>query len=94
MICGDDPRIKHGKPSPDIFLLGLDMIGQDVSTQNVLVFEDSPAGVEAGLNANMQVVWIPDENLAIDPKLAPRCAQVLKSMAELKPEDYGLPPYE
>lgn len=57
------------------------------------MFEDAPAGVLAGLNGNMRVVWIPDPNLAIDEELRTRCDEVLGSAEEFVPEDYGLPPY-
>ncbi|KAJ1341851.1 hypothetical protein BSLG_003505 [Batrachochytrium salamandrivorans] len=67
VVCGDDPHIKKGKPAPDIFLAAAQAIGNTLQApRTCLVFEDSPAGVLAGLNAEMQVAWIPDVNMAVD----------------------------
>ncbi|OQR88100.1 haloacid dehalogenase-like hydrolase domain containing 1 [Achlya hypogyna] len=98
IICGDDPQVQHGKPAPDLFLHAAHALGCPASVDNAdnhvcLVFEDAPSGVLAGLNAKMQVVWIPDANLARDPALAARCARVLSSMEEFDPSAFGLPPY-
>jgi HAD superfamily hydrolase (TIGR01509 family) len=43
VICGDDPRVLNGKPAPDIFIQGLATLG-DAPRNQVLVFEDAPAG--------------------------------------------------
>ena len=68
-ILGDDPRIPQGKgkPAPDIYLLALQTVNQDlrekgekeVAREECLVFEDSVAGVEAGRRAGMRVIWCP-----------------------------------
>jgi len=46
-------HVAHGKPAPDIFLYAAERISADPSV--CIVIEDSPAGVEAGVNAGMQV---------------------------------------
>ncbi|MEO1658188.1 MAG: HAD-IA family hydrolase [Pseudomonadota bacterium] len=46
-------HVAHGKPAPDIFLYAAERIGADPSV--CVVIEDSPFGVEAGVNAGMQV---------------------------------------
>ncbi|KAH9297393.1 hypothetical protein KI387_029075, partial [Taxus chinensis] len=52
IVVGDDPEIKQGKPSPDIFLVAAKKF-EDPSIQvdNVLVLEDAPSGVAAARNA-------------------------------------------
>lgn len=54
VVCGDDPEIKKGKPSPDIFLTAQKHLGNPPA-ENCLVFEDAINGIEAGLAANMHV---------------------------------------
>ncbi|ORY38132.1 HAD-like protein [Rhizoclosmatium globosum] len=97
VTCSSDGHIQRGKPAPDLFLAGANSLGlqTDVgkNNKNCLVFEDSPMGVKAGLVANMNVVWIPDENLTLDEDLVKRCVKVLRSMEDFVPEEFGLPPY-
>ncbi len=65
-ICGDEIAGK-GKPEPEIFMRALELIsqrGEEVSPRAVLVFEDSAAGVEAGLAAGYRVCMIPDSRLS------------------------------
>ncbi|KAK5791766.1 hypothetical protein VI817_007075 [Penicillium citrinum] len=72
-VLGDDPRIGkgRGKPLPDIYLLALETINEDlrskgeveIKPEECLVFEDAVPGVEAGRRAGMQVVWVPHPGL-------------------------------
>lgn len=48
--------VENGKPDPEIYLLVAREL--DVAPAHCLVIEDSPAGVEAGLAAGMQVVAV------------------------------------
>ena len=43
VVNGDDPRIGHGKPAPDIYLLAARELG--VGPEGCLAIEDAPAGV-------------------------------------------------
>ncbi len=61
VITGDDPRLRHSKPAPDIFLLAAADLGIDPAA--CLVVEDAPAGVEAARAAGMQVVAVPDPGM-------------------------------
>ena len=72
-MLGDDPRIPKGKgkPAPDIYLLALETINEnlrdkgekEIRREECLVFEDSVPGVEAGRRAGMRVVWCPHPEL-------------------------------
>lgn len=47
-------QVKRGKPAPDIFLYAASQM--QVDPENCLVIEDSHAGIQAALAANMQVI--------------------------------------
>jgi sugar-phosphatase len=49
-------EIRNGKPEPEGFLHAAERLG--VAPQECLVFEDTRPGIEAGLNAGMQVVGL------------------------------------
>jgi HAD superfamily hydrolase (TIGR01509 family) len=46
--------VKNGKPAPDLFLYAAEKMG--VTPKQCIVIEDSPAGIDAGIAANMQVI--------------------------------------
>lgn len=56
IVTGD--QIVNGKPSPDIFLKGLELSG--FKKDEALIIEDNNVGVEAGLNSGIEVIMIPD----------------------------------
>jgi len=55
ILIGAD-RVTHGKPHPEGFLAAAAAL--NVAPENCLVVEDSPAGIQAGLTAGMQVLGV------------------------------------
>jgi pseudouridine-5'-monophosphatase len=87
IVTGDDPEIKFGKPSPDIFLIAAMRLG--VRPSQCLVLEDSPSGVIAGRLAGMSVVAVPGASL--DLELYQSANQIITSLAELDLRSWQLP---
>ena len=90
MVTGD--QVEKAKPNPEIFKLAFDKFGygaDDVAPEEVLVFEDAPLGVKAGLAAGMKVVMVsprpPDEEL--------RPHQYMPSLFYFSPEHWGFPAF-
>jgi len=48
--------VERGKPAPDCFLLAAERLGKNI--QDCLVFEDAPAGIQAGESAGASVVVV------------------------------------
>lgn len=81
-----DPEVKFGKPAPDIFLIAAGRFKDKPDSSKCLVFEDSPNGIKA---ATMQGVMVPDS--IIPPEKRTEATIVLESLADFKPELFGLP---
>jgi pseudouridine-5'-monophosphatase len=85
IVCGDDPRVRKGKPAPDIFLAAAEGLG--AAPEACIVVEDSPLGVAAAIAAGMKVIGFPD------PRMDRRrfdCADfVVNSYEELRRLDLG-----
>lgn len=77
VVCGDD--VKHGKPSPDIFLKAAERLGHLPAA--CVVIEDAPQGIEAALAAGMKVVGLRSE-VACDLS---RATRVVGSLADASP---------
>ncbi|CAE6471200.1 unnamed protein product [Rhizoctonia solani] len=108
VVCGDDAAVKQGKPAPDVFLYAAKQAGfpevglgeeplsevEKATRAQGLVFEDATSGVIAGKRAGMNVVWIPDPNLAALTTADELGAdETLRSLEDFIPESWGLPPY-
>ncbi|KAJ0965652.1 hypothetical protein J5N97_026790 [Dioscorea zingiberensis] len=91
VVTGDDPEVKKGKPSPDIFLAAARRFEGTVDPRNILVFEDAPSGVAAAKNAGMSVVMVPDPRL--DVSHLKEADQVLCSLSDFMPMEWGLPTF-
>ncbi|KAF8392895.1 hypothetical protein HHK36_021135 [Tetracentron sinense] len=123
VVLGDDPEVKQGKPSPDIFLAAAKRFeGGPVDPHKILVFEDAPSGVAAAKNAGMLqfdkqtaedlvacafavaevlvssvsccrfAVMVPDPRL--ESSFHEAADQVLSSLLDFNPSDWGLPPFQ
>lgn len=55
-ICGDE--VTKGKPNPEVFLKSCQKLG--VNVDEAIVLEDSEAGIQAGYDAGIKVICIPD----------------------------------
>ena len=71
-----------GKPNPAVFLSTAKML--NVNPEKCLVLEDSKAGMNAGINANMRTIVIPE--LGTSPKWANIGYKKLKTMLEFNLE--------
>jgi len=89
IVTGDDPEIKQGKPNPDIFLVAADRL--NVAPENCLVFEDSPAGIEAARAAGMVAIAVPDPNMS-DGSYG-KAHQIIRSLEDFDLSYWGLEPY-
>jgi len=109
VVCGDHKYNMKGKPAPDIFLTtAREMLNRDVGLPDVsetdihfhergkgLVFEDALPGVQAGKRAGMSVVWVPDPNIRkLADTVTEKADQILDSLENFIPEQWGLPPYD
>ncbi|WP_017446578.1 HAD family hydrolase [Gayadomonas joobiniege] len=77
VVTGD--QVANPKPSPECYQLASQKLA--VPCNEMLVFEDSTAGVTAALEAGCQTVCIPDY-LPVEPELLKRCAHVLNSFED------------
>lgn len=86
-VTGDDPEVQRGKPAPDIFFTAASRLG--IPPRRILVFEDAPSGLEAGVAAGMRVIAVPDPNM--DKSRYGGASQILDSLLDFNPLLFGLP---
>jgi pseudouridine 5'-phosphatase len=89
IILGDDPEVRRGKPSPDIFLAAAARLG--ARAESCLVLEDAPAGVTAARAAGMSVVAVP--NSGMNPEACRGADQILPSLEFFDLSAWGLPSF-
>jgi beta-phosphoglucomutase-like phosphatase (HAD superfamily) len=87
IVTGDDPAVRRGKPSPDIFLEAASRLG--VEPSECLVFEDSMTGVLAGKAAGCQVVAIPDPR-SDKVEFLETADCVLRSLEDFNGDSFGI----
>lgn len=90
VVLGDDPEIRHGKPAPDIFLLAATRL--QANPAHCLVFEDSPAGVEAARSAGMFVIAVPDPHM--EASAYPRAHQIIRNLNDFDLARWGFPQFK
>lgn len=56
LVVAED--VENGKPDPTCYLMGLQKLGMEGRADEVLVFEDSPAGIRAGKTAGCKVLGV------------------------------------
>lgn len=56
LVVAED--VVHGKPDPTCYLIGLEKLGMKDNPSEVLVLEDSPAGIRAGKKAGCKVLAV------------------------------------
>ncbi|ENN81499.1 pseudouridine-5'-phosphatase [Dendroctonus ponderosae] len=92
IVCGsNNPEVKNGKPAPDIFLICASKFPDKPDPEQILVFEDSPNGMRAGVAAGMQTVLVPDKG--VGEELRKPATLVLDSLELFQPELFGLPAF-
>jgi pseudouridine-5'-monophosphatase len=79
-ITGDD--VSRGKPDPDLFLLALAR-WEGMRPDEVIVFEDSPLGIEAANRAGIPAVFVPDRHMLERGVFAGMTAKPLLTIASL-----------
>lgn len=82
IVSADD--VGRGKPNPDVFLVAAERLG--ARPEHVAVFEDSSAGIMAGVAAGMAVIAVPNEHYPPQPDALSRAKEVLPSLEHFRVE--------
>lgn len=93
VVTMDDPEMGQPKPAPDIFLLASKRFSDPpADPKRCLVFEDAVSGAEGAAAGGMQCVLVPERN-NMTPENSVWGTQLLQTMEEFRPEDFGLPEF-
>lgn len=85
VVCGDDPRLLHPKPAPDIFLLAAQDLG--VNPQHCIAFEDSANGVLAATRAGMRTIAVVNPLYHFEPQLFVDAERIVTSLEEIEADE-------
>jgi mannitol-1-/sugar-/sorbitol-6-phosphatase len=78
--------VKHGKPDPEGYLRGAQLLGR--KPQDCVVLEDAPAGIAAGIAAGMRVIGV--ASTYDRARLAPLgCITIVNDLSEIAVERNG-----
>ena len=90
VVCGDDGRLVHPKPAPDIFLLAAAELG--AAPAHCVVLEDSVNGVLAGTRADMHTIALIDPRWGFVAEQFEAAARTISSLHELSADSLGFAP--
>ncbi len=79
ILSGDE--VKHGKPSPDIYLAAARSLG--VEPEHCVCLEDSGNGIVAGKAAGMKVIAVPDDRFPPAAEKLGQADTILSSLQDL-----------
>ena len=77
-------EVGRGKPAPDVFLTTADRMR--CRPADVVVFEDSSAGIVAARNAGMRVIAVPNRHYPPTPEALELASLVLPSLRDFREE--------
>jgi beta-phosphoglucomutase-like phosphatase (HAD superfamily) len=89
VVCGDDARLVHPKPAPDIYLLAAQDLA--IPARECAGLEDSMNGVLSCVAAGLRTIALVDPRWGFDPIVFAEHATVVGSLGEVTLELLGLP---
>jgi len=82
-------EVEHGKPAADVFLVAAERLG--AAPCDCLVFEDAPAGIQAGVAAGMRVLGVATTHSPDELRGAEAVAPDLRAVSVVKIRRGGAP---
>ncbi len=73
-------EVARGKPEPDIYLRGAEVLG--IPPENCLALEDSPAGILSAYRAGCITVMVPDQD-PMEPEMEPLLHTLADSLTDV-----------